>query len=265
MADPRMSPAEAAFLVEPSVSSAGRCLQAALLTLLGQGHVEFGEKGSLLSDRMLHLRLGDGRPLPQHIAAVRNALRDYRSGTSSLTRTHVIHALQKRFGLGYGRYVHDHVAPALIERGHLRLERKRFLGLIPYRHYERTTQGYGAAAPLRRLIDEIDDLPSWIAADPDRALAMARSAGILLILSPKARRQIPKLRKLVQSRDGDGSSVTYVYTSDEDDGHWNQVIDLGDMQLGDDAFDLFDSVDAAGDFTSGDGGSDGGGDGGGGD
>lgn len=265
MADMLLSPAEAAFLVQPDSSSAGRCLQAALLTLLGQDHVEFGEKTSFFSDRILHLRPGGGRPLPPHIATVKTALSSYKPGSSSLKRSQVVHALQKGFGMGFGRYVHDHLAPSLIERGLLIRHKRKFLGLIPYTRYERTTRGYAVAAPLKRLVAEIDDLETWVAADPGRAMAMARSAGILLVMSPKAFRQIPKLRTLVQARGNDAPTASYTYSSSDSESDHEAAAAISDMRLTDDVLDLVNSVTAAADFTSAGGGGDSdGGDGGGG-
>lgn len=259
MGDRLLSAPQAAFLIEPAASSAARCLQAALLTLLGRGHVEFGEKESVFSDRMLHLRIGDGEPLPSHVAVVKASLADYKPGMSGLKRTQVVHALQKRFGLGYGRYIRDHLAPTLVERALVTTERRKFIGLFPYTRYQRTSRGYALAAPLLRLMKAADELPEMIEADPDRALHLVHSAGVLLVMSPTARRQIPALKKLIETRDGDSPTLSFAYVSDEPEAEWETILDLGDIALSDEAVDLFDSLDAAGDFTSGgDGGSDGG-------
>lgn len=266
MARPSLSPAEAAFLIEPRASSASRCLQAALLTLLGHGHIAFGAKTSIFAERRLRLSPGDGAALADHVAVVRAALADYRPGTAELSRGQVVHALQKKFGLGYGRYVRDHVAPALIGSGLITAERRKFLGLVPFTRYARTTRGAALAAPLLRLMRAADDLPAMIEADPDRALHLVRSAGVLLVMSPTARRQIPKLRKLFDARGDDSPALSFAYVSDEPEAEWEQILEIGDIVLSDEALDLFDSIDAVADFTASDGSSDGGdgGDGGGG-
>lgn len=260
-----LTPAEAALLIEPRTGSSPRCMQAALLALLGLGHIEFSEKNGPSEKRRLTVRRSD-EALPLHLAAVRNALRDYRHGDGSLSSTQVIHALQQRFGLGYGRFVKDHVAPALIERGLLSSERRKFLGLIPYVRFSRTVRGDALAAPLLRLMRAADDLAMLIAADPERALRLVRSAGILLIMSPKARRQLPALRKLIEQRGDDYPVLTFTYVSDEPEAEWEQILELGDIVLSEETLDLLDSIDAVGDFAGGaDGGSSGdGGDGGGG-
>lgn len=261
-----LSPAEAVLLIEPRTSAARVCLQAALLTLLGHGHIAFDRPAGRFQSPTLRLEAGDGRPLPPHVDAVKAALSDYKPGCTSLSRLHVVHALQKRFGLGYGRFVRDHVAPPLVARGLLASERRRFLGLFPYTRYERTASGSALAAPLLRVVKAADDLPSMIAADPDRALHLVRTAGVLLLLSPKARRQVPAIRQLLAERGGDSPALTFAYVSDEPEAEWEQILDLGDIVLSDEGLDLFDSLDVVGDFTAGsDGGSSDGGDGGGGD
>ena len=255
-------PAEAAFC-RADQSSAARCLQAALLALLGQGHIEFGEESGIFTERKLHLMEGDGRPLAPHLAAMKAALDDYKPGIRSLKRSHVIHALQKRFGLGYGRFVRDHLAPSLIERGLIVADRRRFSAVSL--HALRATMRGPHSRALLRLMRAADELPVMIKADPDRAIHLIRSAGVLLVMSPKARRQIPKLRKLIETRGGDAPSLSFAYVSDKPEAEWETILEIGDIALSDEAIDLFDSLDSVGDFTSGDGGSDGGDGGGGGD
>lgn len=265
MADKRLAAAHAAFLIAPASGSAPGCLQAALLTLLGRGFIAFEEKTSRFGEPQLLLRDGDGEPLAPHLAVVRDALESHKPGRPRLSRNEVVHALQKRFGLGFRRYVGQHLAPSLAARGLIVESRRKWLGLFPYTHYERTAAGDALAAPLLRLMRAADDLPALIEADPDRALHLIRSAGVLLVMSPKARRQIPRLRKLLETRGEDSPSLTFVYVADEPEAEWEQILDLGDIMLSEEGLDLFDSIDIVGDFTAGgDGGSSDGGDGGGG-
>lgn len=264
MADRLLTPPEAVLLIKPSSSAAPLSIQAALLALLGMGHVTISEKSGLLRKRMLVVRSND-EPLPMHLAAVRNALRDYRPNSDGLDGNQVIHALQRRFGLGYGRYVRDHLAPGLAERGLLTAERRKFLGLIPYMRYARTARGEAIARPLDRLIEAADGLKQLIKTDPERALHLVRSAGVLLIMSAKARSQLPALRKLIEQRGEDSPALTFAYVSDEPEAEWDVILDIGDIVISEGALDLLESIDAVGDVSAGDGGSSDGGDGGGGD
>ena len=262
MTNGHLLPAEAALLVEPRRSSAPQCLQAALLTLLGRGHIAIEEEGRLLKTRYLRLWPGDGDPLPQHLATVKNALDVYtRFGRTRSDQA--VRSLQKAFGNDYRKYVHDILAPPLISRGLLKREERKFLGLIPYYHYERTTAGEAKARPLIRLLDEAGGIKKLIRNDPDRAIRIAQVAGVLLVLSPAAKAQIPKLKALMADRGSDASGGYYVDGS-SDESEWQIGVDFGSFDFSADIGGWLDSVGSVGDFTGGDGG-DGGGDGGGGD
>lgn len=258
-------PAEAALLIEPSVSNAGKCLQAALLTLLGRDHIMLSESRSwFVTRRTLRLMPGDGQPLPPHLAVLKNTLATERG--SLLRSNEVARALQKWFGNDFRRYVHDHLARELIDRGLLVREEPRWLGLIPYIRYRRTTSGEARVAPLLRLMDEAGNIKKLIRTDPDRAVRLARAAGVLLVLSPAAHRQLPKLKALVEQQ-GSGDSGSFFYTGSGDDepsSHWEIGVDFGDFSFATDAVGMFDGIAGVGDFTGGDGGGGGDGDGGGG-
>lgn len=258
-----LTPAEAALLIAPSGSSGAKCLQAGLLSLLGSRHVALEPKRTVFRQHALNLLGGDGTPLPRHLAALKAALAGYKSAPL-LTSSQVIHALQKKFGLDYRRFIHEELAPGLAARGLLTHEDRKFLGVIPYRRYRRTPAGEALAAPLSRLMKAIDDLPKMIASDPERARLLARSAGVLLVLSPTARRAIPKLKALFERHDGGDATFAFSYVAEEPEEEWETLVELGDVALELDAAGFFDSLDAIGDFTGGDGGGDGG-DGGGGD
>lgn len=262
-----LTPAEAALLIAPSGNSGGKCLQAGLLHLLGSGHIALELKQSVWRQHQLRVLAGDGTALSRHLASLKAALAGYKSAPL-LTSSQVIHALQKKFGLGYRRFIHDELAPSLLARGLLTYEDRKFLGLIPYRRYRRTPAGEALAAPLSRLMKAVDDLPRLVDKDPAKARLVARSAGVLLVLSPTARKQIPKLKALFEEGRSDGGGETtfaFSYLSDEPEAEWETVLDLGEIALELDAASFFESLDAIGDFTGdSDGGSDGG-DGGGGD
>lgn len=261
-----LSPAEAGLLLDPGTNVASRCIQAGLLSLLDAGRIEFEPSTGLFGESALRVssRSGSGASLPSHLAALERALLDQGKG-DRLVSSQVVQAFQQRFGYGYGRYVHDELAPGLIKRDLLVREDYKWLGIFSRVRYRRTAGGDALAMPIERLMAEIEDLPSLIKADPERAVRLARSAGVLLIMSPKARRQIPKLQKLLAERREDNVSFAYLPLESDDESDWNHLLELGDMALAFDMTDLFDMIDAVGDFTSGDSGSsDGGGDGGGG-
>lgn len=263
MTDGPLLPAEAALLVEPRRSTAPQCIQAGLLTLLGRGHIAIEEQGRFLKTRYLRLRPGDGEPLPRHLATLKNAIDVYAS-LGMARSDQVVRALQKAFGLDYRKYVHDILAPPLISAGLLRREERKFLGLIPYYRYERTAAGEAKVGRLIRLIEEAGGMKKLIRTDPDRAMLIAHLAGIMLVLSPAARAQLPKLKALMAERGTDGGAVYYTGSSSDESSDWRLEVDVGALDFSTDIGGMLDSICSVGDFTGGDGGGDGG-DGGGGD
>lgn len=254
-------PAEAALLIEPRRSTAAQCIQAALLTLLGRGHIAIEEQGRLLKTRYLRLRPGDGEPLPRHLATLKNAL-DVHTRFGMVRSDQAVRSLQKAFGNDYRKYVHDILAPSLMSSGLLKREERKFLGFISYFHYERTMAGEAKARPLIRLIDEAGGIKKLMKSDPDRAIRIAQAAGVLLVMSPAAKAQLPKLKALMAERANDGGGAYYFDTS-SDESDWQIGVDFGSFDFSVDA-DWLDDIGSVGDFTGGDGGGDGG-DGGGGD
>lgn len=264
-----ITPAEAALLLAPSSGTASKCLQAALLSLLSAGRIAIEQSSSMFKQSALLLNAAPPPttpPLPSHLIALQEALQAYGKG-DRLVSSQVLHALQKRFGYGFERYVHEEVAPGLIKRALLTRKDSKWLGLFPRITYQRTGRGDALFAPIERLMLAVEEIPSLIDRDPDQALRIARSAGVLIIMSHKARRQIPALKKLLAERGDDLVPLTYLPIVDEGEGKVDleQLLDLGDMALEFDIEALFDGIDAVGDFTSGgDSSSSDGGDGGGG-
>lgn len=261
-----LTPAEAGLLLDPGAGVASKCIEAGLLSLLDAGRIEFESSSSIFKQSALRLSArsgGSGPPLPSHLEALERALVDYGKG-DRIVGNQVAYALQNRFGYGYRRYVHDEVAPGLIKRGLLIREDYKWLWLFNGIRYRRTGRGDALALPLRRLMAAVEDLPSLISADPERAVRLARSAGVLLIMSPKARRQIPKLRKLLANRGDDAATLAYSPLETDREPEWEPLLELGDMALAFDVDGLFEGIEAVGDFTSGGDGSSDGGDGGGG-
>jgi hypothetical protein len=260
-----ITPAEASLLLKPSASTAAACLQAGLLSLLDSGRIRLEAASSIWKEATLVLvpEAPGAGPLPAHIESLAAALSEHGKGPQ-LSSSQVLHALQRAYGSSYRRFVHEQVGPSLIKRGLIDRTDGKWLGIFPRVIYRRTARGEAMAAPFERLMLAIEQLPAMIADNPERAIALARSAGVLLIMSPKARRQIPALRKLLAERGGDDLPVAYVAIDAGEGKGWDQLLDIGDMALQFDVGSLFDSIDAVGDFTSGDSGSSDGGDGGGG-
>ena len=96
----------------------------------------------------------------------------------------------------------------------------------------------------------VEQVPSLIDSDPERAMRLARSAGVLLVMS-QARKQISNLRRLFANRGDDLAPLTYDVVEDDREGEWDQMLELGDMALDFDVPSLLDGLDAVGDFTSG--------------
>lgn len=257
---------EAAFLLNPSAGAGGDCVRAAMLALISQGRIAVAKKPGLFAGFELILGSDAGaHGLAPHQRIVETTLRGYRDG-KRLAANDALVALVTHFGSSFGRYVHDHVAPPLIEMGHVVRTDSKWLGLFPRIRYELTASGRKVIEPLRNELASLDDLPTLIKSNPDYALQLAHRTGVMLVLSPIARRQLPRLRKLMAKRDGDTGTVMVGGTdaSGSVEGFETPSWDLVASDSG-----LFDSVSAVCEVTSGDNGSsdggDSGGDGGGGD
>ena len=263
-----LTPAEAALLLAPTGATAKKCIEAALLSLIDGGRIAVEQSSNPFKQSALLLTASTAvtaAPLPAHLAAVEQALTGYGKG-NRLVASQVLHALQKSFGQGFARYVHHQVAPSLMSRALLSRTDSKWLGLFPRTLYRRLRPGDDLVAQLERLMVAVERMPALVRSDPEQALRLARSAGVLLVLSPKARRQIPKLRKLLAERGDDGASVSFIPLESDREPKWDLALELGDMALAFDLSALFNGLDAVGDFTSGaDGSSSDSGDGGGGD
>lgn len=250
-----LTPAEAVLLLAPKSGSAIKCLQAALLSLLSTGRIAIEQSSSPFKELAILLTKKappTETPNPSHLKAVEETLIAY-DGGDRLVSSKVIHALQKRFGYGFERYVHEEIAPGLIERGLVVRKDGKWLGLFPRISYERTARGTAIASPLGRLMSAVNRVPSLIETNPNEALNIALSAGALLIMSTTARRQIPVLRKLLAERGDDFAPMAYLPldSGEEDPDAIGKLLDIVDIALSIEFETLFDGIDAVGDFTSG--------------
>jgi hypothetical protein len=261
-----LTPAEATLLLAPTDRTATKCVEAGLLSLLGAERIAFEKPPGRFkqSALVLNLSLRTAAPLPAHLLALERALIAHAKGNRLLS-SEVCGALQKRFGLGFGRYLRDEVAPGLIAADLLARRESKWLGLITRVTYHRTSKGDKFIAPLQRIMTEVEDLPSLLASDPQKAIQLARSAGVLLIMSPKARRQIPQLRKLLSASGSDVPAVSGLPIDADRRPDADQAFEFGDLGVSLEAAILLEGLEAVGDFTSGgDSSSSDGGDGGGG-
>lgn len=263
---------EAAFLLSPRADTAPDCIRATMLALIAQGRMAIreGVASSCTSEVVLGSDSGP-EGLAEHQRVVESTLRERRRG-GRLSASDVHSALSSKFGLSFRRYVHDHVAPSLIASGHVVRIDGKWLGLFPRTRYELTPRGVAAIEPLKRRLADLDELPALLKSDPDRALRLAHEAGVMLVLSPIARRQLPRLRRLMAEREGDGgyTPLTGMPPAGIDTGFETAAWPLDPVDCG-----LLDGIWAVCDATTGDtgsadgggstGGSDSGGDGGGGD
>ncbi len=250
-----LTPIEAALLLAPTSGSATKCLQAALLSLLSTGRIAIEEASGQFKQSALLLKGAAPPPveqLPSHLRAVEEALQANGKG-NRLTSSEVLHTLQKRFGYGFARYVHDEVAPSLIKRDLLTRQDGKWIGLFPRISYQRTTRGAALAVPVERLVADVERVPSLIDTDPNQALNVALSAGVLLVMSARARRQIPALRKLLAERGDDfvPTPLIPLDSGEEVAGEVEHLLDLGDMARSFDFVSLFDGIAAVGEFTGG--------------
>jgi hypothetical protein len=199
MIDGALTLAQAAFLLNPAARTAGLCVESGLLQLLAVRRVTVDAPTGILKDLRLTLaeHAGDSdHPLPPHLAALEAALRQV-AAHRSLTGLEVASALQDRFGSGYERYLHDEIAPSLIGRGLLTRRDDKLLRLFPRIRYTRTAQGEKLTAAIELRRSAVDAIPRLLRTDPAQAIRVARSAGPLILLSPAARRAVPKLRRAV--------------------------------------------------------------------
>jgi DNA-binding MarR family transcriptional regulator len=162
---------------------------------------------------------------------------------------------KRAFGRSFAGYVNDHVYPSLEQRGLIRAEESRFLGILRRRRHRLTPEGREALDELREWLWVGEDrLGRWVRDDPDRALAYAGGAGASLLLMSGLYPELERLgRRFLEGGDAPlgGGVLDIGLFSEEAGGGGLDSIDAG-----------FDAGGAFGGF--GDGGGGGGGDGGGG-
>lgn len=267
MLDEALTLAQAALLLDPAARTAGLCVEAGLLQLLAIRRIAVEVPTSIFKQRSLALvdhPSDPDHPLARHLAALESALR--LAAARSITGAEVASALQDRFGPSYKRYVHDDVAPSLVARGLLTRQNDKLLGLFPRMRYTRTARGEALAIAVGRRRSAADAIPRLLGTDPAQAVRVARSAGLLILLSPTARRAVPKLRRTVAECADIDALLALLPEDERDVGDGEFLFDLEELAWTLDLHALLAGIEAVTDAAGGaDGGStDGGGDGGGG-
>jgi hypothetical protein len=106
-----------------------------------------------------------------------------RRGTDGVLVEDFAREARREFSRSFAGYVNDHVYPMLAERGLMRVEEQRRLGVVARRVHVRTPAGEEAAAELEEWLrvgrERVED---WSRSDPQRALGYAGGAGAAILL-----------------------------------------------------------------------------------
>lgn len=249
-----------ALLVNPH-KHAINALRVALVVLAAGGHIVIDSAPG--GEGFVRIKQAPGPATPEHLVAVYRVLRDS-ARSDRLSRAAAQTALMTAFGSRFRNYALTSVAPVLIARGMLNIDATRVLGLFPSQRVRRTPTGDAIAKRLKQRLAELDTLPQLVDGDTTRALKLARAAGPLLLLSPGARKAIPRLQVLALASPS-GAAYSLI---EEPEAEWLELFEYAEELMSIEFDGLLDAIDAIAGF-GGDGGSgssdgDGGGDGGGG-
>lgn len=170
-----LTPAEAMYLMDPVNSSGQRMLRYTLLDLAARGVLEVTDNYQVgRGEKFL-----DKKPEPheQVLAKYFARFEDY-IDLQRLSRT-VSAELNNRYDLFKTEYVRQ----SLVNKDLLTVKKKRFLGLIPIREYELTSQGIRARNKAKRLLKLADSqLSSTIRSHPEQADVYISEGGPSLLL-----------------------------------------------------------------------------------
>lgn len=208
-----------------------------------------------------------------------------------LHKTERLDTLAKNFYQSVGslkNYAQEYLRQPLYEQGYFQTEERKWLLFIPHTKFVLTEKGLQAQKRIKSLLEDGDNLESWVMSDPCRAKAYLSVCGPNVLLLEKFDLSVIEewSRALAkeESKPYDHydhlwyGSFRHVHISNDDDDllHPDQIgiLDCGDMDFGfnfdDIDFDILSSFDSFSDFDSaldsdlggdgGDGGGDGGGD-----
>jgi hypothetical protein len=200
-----IGPAHVQLLLHPE-APAGNALRIALLHLSTMGYigVESVQK-RILFVTTTSVRFGrrDGRePLPGELLVLLDVLFPPGKPPKPLASTEIIHRLQRQFGTDYGKYVAEHLRPELIERGWMREEEIRVLGVIPRRRHILTPEGEQVKVGLEERLRTATGVPRLLETDPRQALSAVAALGPLALLSDSLRSHLPALAEAARTEQG---------------------------------------------------------------
>lgn len=200
-----ISPAHAQLVLRPD-APARDALRIALLHLITLDHLRaenVRKRGLLGETRSVRLGRGAGRePLPEELAVVLDALFPPGQPPKLLSQTEFVYRVQRRFGADYEKYTALHLRPSLMERGWMREEVNRVLGLIPRRSYPLTPQGERMKTHLEELLQSVNQVPDLLETDPRLALQAVAALGPLVLLSDSVRPHLAALAEAAHAEPG---------------------------------------------------------------
>jgi hypothetical protein len=136
-----------------------------------------------------------------------------------------------------GRFVREEIFPALEARGLYELQRKRFLGLVPYGRWGPTGAGEDARAELGRNVALGErDFGEWVDRDPNRALAYLGLMGPAVLLMTPLHENIQRLNADRRSSDAGGSGNSGGSDPEGDSGAEAGGVEAGGGEFGDGDF-----------------------------
>lgn len=257
-----LTPTEAEVLRDPGSASGKSALRTALLHLAATGYLRAESRpGRSWSGTKGTVRRGASTGvLPDHLAAVMDALFPPGKPDVPLAPTEIMRRLQGKFGYDYGGYLTRHVRPLLVSRGLVEEEEYRWLGLITRRRYRHTAAGAEVRGEIEAVLGRAAEVAALLPHNPARAAGLAASLGGIVLIADGLRPHIHALATAARSSVSSEMVPSLELEEEERDTAW---LEAADLLTAVDWAAALDVVDSFGDAT--DGGADGGdgGDGGG--
>lgn len=196
-----LSPAEILFLLNPNSTDDIDAMTVTLLSLLAKGVLrleEHQEKWWFITQKVLsiHFTQKQTQAPPPHVAAAMDVVRQAQADGGRIAEA--LHVMKKN-SLSY---VHDHIAPSLIERG--LVERRSWLLFI--RTYHHTPAGKAERQRIKPLLRWARAaFPSMLRAEPARAQNLVLALGGALLLADNLKGRYTQLAEVMGSRCSDAN------------------------------------------------------------
>lgn len=170
-----LTPAEALFLIDPDNSSGRQMMRYTLLDLAIRGVLDMTTTYKVgRGEKFTQTEL---RPHERLFAKYFSRLDDY-VDIDRLTRA-ALSELNSRYDTFKGNYV----LQSLIEKGYMKKESQRVMGLIPVTQYVPTDKGIWARNQVKRLLKQADSqINRSLKADPDQAKDYLTEGGPAILL-----------------------------------------------------------------------------------